>query len=1324
MCKGKKIPLVTIGVSFLVFFCFPLRVYSFDGSLPIYKSDTCRECHCNPELPSPLPPQIRKDHGNHPSGRKWADTSCAVSGCHSSGSCTDKFRLDGYEHNDSEVSFWQLKPLPFHERKFDCISCHSSHHENNGEDPLVLNGNPSHLLYADFQNDNPAFCEYCHGGCKASPKGALSHLAANNGKHYKTIDNSPIVRTTITAAGEKVVRRCGGCMFCHFIHLDQDDPRDVPKTSWPEDKAGETFIQADINALMRVPPRPLEWGNQGTPSGSNPIGRYEALCYGCHGYPAIVGGYGENGSLLKPEGMNFSHRFACKPSSENTITNTGVGAGKFPLADGKPGAPGGIMDDYGTAAGQIYCGTCHDVHNNQKPPYLYQLSPYDVASPYKSDDGGSVVTSQAARDGFCEQCHCSVDNPDPMHRGATHPVGKRVLPLPPKTVEKFTDIFFCGGSGLPYGITYSQSGGKGGVICLTCHNVHAASTSWNGTVPGETTSAGRPGTHGRLLVKDNNASPPGGNLCQGCHNRFSVDGSPLYGGHLCTQRDTGEEIQVCAACHRPHGAKGNKIWARDLSPAGTEIKTKDLCVSCHHRPNNEFCKISSGLTFRDKGGTPQWDGIPSKDSSYNNKNGNVFELQRGETDRSADHVMGEKARRGVEGTSMTAEVPHELRHFSEDEGFYCGSCHDPHKQPNGKIDGNGDYLRVMYGVDAGTTHNRRKFCRQCHPSKGARIRIHDEGSDPQCEACHRPHDGYKYENDDDPRERLIFVDYLPLTEPFQFPYTPELFDLSSQTSVFYKSTHCTSCHLSYKDPDGRSLWPCAPKLSKTRGHHPMGRPWQKTSCAVSGCHTVNLPAALGLFRLDGYARTADGQVQDPLPDSDPRKIFSCISCHAAHTDAVPGNEKFLLYDNFKDDATAYCEHCHTSASESTARSRFTPHAKTKEVLRGKHLQSKSTSPNGRGGCMFCHFTHLNDTNDLGGRSRALPEKARVSQVPTQIKALMRVPAKRLDWDTQGMNITLIPDSLDRYEALCYGCHGDPSIVNNYGEGGSLLNPSEKNFHSHRFACKPEKGSNTLFNLGRRIDQFPIGDGQPGAPGGVRDDYGTVAGQIYCGTCHDVHDNGKPPYLYRLSADDMASPYKSDDTGITVSSQAEREGFCEQCHCTPDNPDPMGEGVTHPVGEKVIPNPPTLSPFPETFYGGGSGSERGITYGNFKNGNRQGVICLTCHNVHAATTPWSGTVGSTTAEPNLHGYLLVEDNYQGPPGSNMCLSCHDSEQRCNGDANQDGGVTPADALLIFKCYLDIGICPSQCADVNKDGGVTPADALCIFKRYLGLPSCLD
>ncbi len=64
---------------------------------------------------------------------------------------------------------------------------------------------------------------------------------------------------------------------------------------------------------------------------------------------------------------------------------------------------------------------------------------------------------------------------------------------------------------------------------------------------------------------------------------------------------------------------------------------------------------------------------------------------------------------------------------------------------------------------------------------------------------------------------------------------------------------------------------------------------------------------------------------------------------------------------------------------------------------------------------------------------------------------------------------------------------------------------------------------------------------------------------------------------------------------------------------------------------------------------------------------------------------------------------------------------------DGDVNNDGSLTPGDALCAFNIFLGGGVVPPDCdvpdwdceiiaADVNCDGTVTPGDALAIFNRF--------
>ena len=76
----------------------------------------------------------------------------------------------------------------------------------------------------------------------------------------------------------------------------------------------------------------------------------------------------------------------------------------------------------------------------------------------------------------------------------------------------------------------------------------------------------------------------------------------------------------------------------------------------------------------------------------------------------------------------------------------------------------------------------------------------------------------------------------------------------------------------------------------------------------------------------------------------------------------------------------------------------------------------------------------------------------------------------------------------------------------------------------------------------------------------------------------------------------------------------------------------------------------------------------------------------------------------------------------------------AQQTCqpDGDVDQSGSITAADALLVLQQALNLSLlntCQLNIADVfpqpaTPDGNITASDALCIFQKALGLPSCLD
>ena len=76
----------------------------------------------------------------------------------------------------------------------------------------------------------------------------------------------------------------------------------------------------------------------------------------------------------------------------------------------------------------------------------------------------------------------------------------------------------------------------------------------------------------------------------------------------------------------------------------------------------------------------------------------------------------------------------------------------------------------------------------------------------------------------------------------------------------------------------------------------------------------------------------------------------------------------------------------------------------------------------------------------------------------------------------------------------------------------------------------------------------------------------------------------------------------------------------------------------------------------------------------------------------------------------------------------------AQQTCrpDGDVDQDGNVTIADALLVLQQAWNLtglSACQLSIADVfpqpdTPDDAITNLDAACIFRKALNLPSCLD
>jgi len=437
------------------------------------------------------------------------------------------------------------------------------------------------------------------------------------------------------------------------------------------------FKREDVDTLIPYDPKPVE------KTGKQDAASTDAMCFSCH-----------DGFVLESrflwEDNKHAHPVGVKPSKNISI----------PIIDGKNLLP--LNDD-----GKVYCGTCHTAHGvewGQKDTAIFmrvrneqgQLCMACHKDKIKGPKHGShplkrkiqkllkqppkilmAAGAQFAEDGevLCQSCHkphaapeeklllvkndksqlcghCHSDRYAMTMKQAgsmgTHPVNvvSNQLEVPKELIKAGAKL-----------------GGKGEVICQTCHRPHDATPETS------------------LLVTENRQ----GSLCQSCHlSKRSVQDSK----HDMTKvrkdsqnmaKQTVAETGACGACHLPHKGSGPKMWARNINK--DEEPMAALCLSCHSK-----------------------EGIAKKHSvgKYS-------------------HPVGIDINRLGHTVKLPAYDKDGRKTVGKTQGkVSCASCHDPHQwnpldaDDKGEIEQPGNsrtrFLRVANGSDAA-------LCKSCHDDK-------------------------------------------------------------------------------------------------------------------------------------------------------------------------------------------------------------------------------------------------------------------------------------------------------------------------------------------------------------------------------------------------------------------------------------------------------------------------------------------------------------------------------------------------------------------------------------------------------------------------------
>ncbi|MEW5800801.1 MAG: cytochrome c3 family protein [bacterium] len=544
------------------------------------------------------------------------------------------------------------------------------------------------LENADLNRYGQVTCTSCHDGFhRGKNLNFLKEDFSNDSAALCTGCHTDKTARDLGTAGSAHRQVCGEspnkrgeCMFCHFIHDGPDRGPDQTPAN---------------RALLRVDPVNLAWSDQ---AGDADTDDFEDMCFGCHSSSRYMKGTGKDGARLHPQEY-FSHRFASLPSTRVHPT--------LPVSDGNLD---GVVDDYGVEKGKIYCGSCHDIHHSANAPYLR---------------GGD---SPYAGGGFCARCHTEY----PANGRSSHPLG--VSPRPGITAEEFPPFAYGGKSGVPRGVTSDESPG-GQVLCLTCHSIHAAKTSFDGRIDlaqsadesssgshADTESAHR---HGKLLVVDNFSSDKGSDLCLSCHpSHQGIVGSR----HDFTDMKLGAPLSfgTCSACHIPHGSsEKTMLWTRSLTEERKTFSQAQkpnyqrgvtlLCYDCHddHNAADDDPPLSSFLHS-------------PPDIAYSDGPGQTSTVGYYETippGSYGEDGVDNPPTNGMETGGhyiKTAGLTEMSNGIGTGDKLSCDLCHDPHRTSNNEV-----FLRNPLGNNkfaglkaSGRTKNGtgtgREICVSCH----------------------------------------------------------------------------------------------------------------------------------------------------------------------------------------------------------------------------------------------------------------------------------------------------------------------------------------------------------------------------------------------------------------------------------------------------------------------------------------------------------------------------------------------------------------------------------------------------------------------------------
>jgi predicted CXXCH cytochrome family protein len=769
------------------------------------------------------------------------------------------------------------------------------------------------------------------------------------------------------------------------------------------------------------------------------------------------------------------------------------------------------------------CGPCHAVHG-AAGPRLFALPP--PAEP----DADAVSRT-------CLSCHreggVARGKPVGDSLASAHPVGR---PAP-------------GGmraEGFPL---YGMDGARPGriVSCATCHDVHRWDPANAANRPGKKTEGDASTSF--LRHADTRESA----LCLRCHGEKELVRKTSHDAAVAPEVSRGKKASLCGACHVVHGAKGSRLWARELPVREDLDRTSAICCSCHG-----------------EGAAAPWG-----------------------PERSKGHPVRKAAPKGMEAAGLPLFAPDGALRGNV---LSCATCHDAHRwdpvnasnRPGKKTRGNAStsFLRIPSGRDsrlcvachneketiARTAHdpgvapkampgNPGTLCGGCHAvhgAKGARMWAGKppvrEGQDPVstlCLACHGEGGAAKSKTSVS-RSHTVGKGIPPGMDASGLPFSEATFGTRD------KILTCATCHDVHRfDPADASNRPG----NKEKGNASTDFLRKPSSGSAPLCVTCHAGQRLVAGTKHDLSVSP---AERTTPPADPASGGVCSHCHRVHD----AKARRLLWGRdiektaSPDPVRPYCRSCHRKDGLAAKKSVDDPQHPVGVPWKGPALPLPlDRQADGRGNlvtCSTCHDAHgmtsPPDTGSAGGSAEGgitrLPlsgEKSLCGACHAKETAVADTPH-----DRRKMGELLGPAGEKELRAgPCAPCHAAHAPKNRsvlwsgpIGEGEDDMTRFCTGCHLDEKLARRKRIflprhprdvyiTNRAIGLKGRKADFPLFDNA-----GRRDASGVIA----CPTCHNPHQWD--------AADPSRKPAEGEEGSAVndfLRNKGANFGFCGDCH---------------------------------------------------------------------------------------------------------------------------------------------------------------------------------